>query len=84
MPWDPMKGERLAPAWSAAVRLLKDGEWHPWDEVVQAMLDASDLQKKTCAGVLYGAIRNGHVHKLGKYDQKSKKDTRVLGWGYKG
>lgn len=83
MPWDPMKGERLAPAWTAAVALLKDGKWHPWDEVVRVMVNSSDLQQRTCTNLLYAALKHGHINRMGKYDRKKKEDGRVLGWGYK-
>lgn len=76
MPWDPMKGERLAPAWNAVRKLLADGRWHPWPEVVSAMLASSDLQRHTCNNLLYAGIKNGHLDRQGKYSQKTKKDNR--------
>lgn len=83
MPWDPMKGERLAPAWKAATDLLKDGRWRTWGSVIEAMLKASDLQRNTCQNILYGAMKHGHVIRRGKFDQKTKKDTRLVAWAFK-
>lgn len=78
MPWDPMKGERLAPAWTAALETLEDGEWHTWEEVLQAMTEASDILPRTCAGLIYAGVRNGALLKRGKYNQRFKKDHRQL------
>lgn len=79
MPWDPMKGPRLAPAWSAATKLLADDRWHPWSEVMEVMLEASDLQSRTCANLIYAGMKNGFIVKTGNYSQRTKKDTRQLG-----
>lgn len=82
MPWDPMRGERLAPAWIAARRLLRDLKWHDWAEVRQAMIEASDLEPRTCDNLLYAAIKHNHIHRMGKYDRRTRKDGRVLGLGF--
>ena len=78
MPWDPMKGERLAPAWTAALEILSDNEWHSWDEVTEAMLEASAILPDTCKGLVYGGIREGVLEKKGRYNQRFKKDHRQL------
>ena len=80
MPWDPMKGERLAPAWVAVKKLLEGGGQFAWGHVVREMLDASDLQRSTCNGLLYAAVKNGYLTRTGKYNQKTKRDTRKLAW----
>lgn len=78
MPWDPMQGERLAPAWAAALELLADGKWHPWEEVMGALSEASDLQWQTCKGLIYGGVRSGVLEKRGTYNQRLKKDHRMI------
>lgn len=78
MPWDPMQGERLAPAWTAAMKLLDDGEWHPWEEVINALLDSSDLLPSTCKGLVYSGLREGVLEKRGQYNQRFKKDHRMI------
>lgn len=78
MPWDPMQGKRLAPAWTAALRLLDDGDWHPWNEVLEVMLEASDLLPSTCKGLVYGGVRNGALEKKGTYVQRFKRDHRMI------
>lgn len=83
MPWDPMKGQRLAPAWKAARRLVADGEWHDWQEVIDVMLKGSDLARKTCDGLLHKGIREGYLVRIGQYDQKAKRDERQVGRGWK-
>lgn len=78
MPWDPMKGERLAPAWRAALEVLSDDEWHPWEEIMEAMLGASDILPSTCKGLVYGGVREGVLDKKGRYNQRFKKDYRQI------
>lgn len=78
MPWDPMKGERLAPAWAAALKLLDDGRWHPWGDVLAVMLDASDLKPGTCSNLIYAGIREGVLDRHGRYSQRTRRDTRVI------
>lgn len=79
MPWDPMKGERLAPAWTAALKLLDDGAWHSWSEVTTAMLNASDLLPSTCSGLLYEAVKRDILERTGNYSARRKqRDKRKL------
>lgn len=64
-PFDPLLGERIAPAWLAAAAILRDGEQHALADVLAAMLEASDVQPKTCANVLRNADRAGWVFRSG-------------------
>lgn len=78
MPWDPTRGERLAPAWKAALTLLADGRWRPWREVADAMIEASDVLPVTCTNLLHQGVRHGVLQRRGQYDQRVKKDGRHL------
>lgn len=64
--WIPGKGARLAPAWEAADRLLADGDWHTWDDLISAMLRASDITLKTCDGLLYQGVQYNHFVSTGR------------------
>lgn len=46
--FNPMLGERLAPAWTALIAHLADGQPHGRLSCIDAMLAASDVQRKTC------------------------------------
>jgi hypothetical protein len=59
--FQPEIGERQPAAWFAAVSVLADGCWHPTEEVVSAMLAASDLQDKSCNGLLSKARMEGDI-----------------------
>lgn len=38
---------RCRPAWIAALNILDDDQWHPIEDVVQAMRDASTMASRT-------------------------------------
>lgn len=76
--WDPMKGERLGPAWRAGLALLHEHEWCPWIDLAQAMADASDIQWVTAKQLVYTGLKEGALEKRGQYDQKTRRDTRMV------
>lgn len=60
-------GQRTLPAWNALWDALSDGEWHRQDEVVAAMVAASDILPKTCENRIYNAVQWGGVESVGRY-----------------
>lgn len=60
-------GERIVPAWDAAMRMLADGAWHLRGDVIQRMLNASDVVAKTCSNRLHEAIAAGVLEQRGEY-----------------
>jgi hypothetical protein len=50
--FDPLKGERMAPAWRAMAALMEDGEWHYRDELVEVGLKHSDLLRESVRNLL--------------------------------
>lgn len=71
--FDPTQGPRLAPAWNAALKILTDREWRPWNDVVTAMTNASNIQPKTADSLLYDATTHGHIQRKGR-----RRDTRQV------
>lgn len=78
MPFDPSKGERLAPAWKLALDRLADGEWHPWRPLVLDMLAVADIVPATANSLLYEAIKNDVMERRGEYVAKPRSDTREI------
>lgn len=68
--FDPMQGPRLAPAWTAALDLLSDYEWHRWTDVVTRMIEHSDVQPKTASNLIHAGIRNEMFARRGKYPNR--------------
>jgi hypothetical protein len=56
-------GPRSTPAWDAAINYLDDDQWHPIPELLTAMLDASDLSRRTVQNYLASASRRGWVRR---------------------
>lgn len=50
--WDPRKGERLGPAWAAILRILADGEWHDYPELVDAAIKDGAIHRDSVAQLL--------------------------------
>jgi hypothetical protein len=65
--FNPMIGERIRPAWIAALDLLADGDWHSRRECVDVMLAGSDLAVATCSNVLRNAARDGLLEQRGTW-----------------
>lgn len=82
--FDPMPGELLAPAWTAAIPLLADGEWHDWPTVISAMMAASPtIVLKTAEGLLNRASLNGDVVRKGVAGRyRDSRHVRFTRYGY--
>lgn len=52
---------RTAPAWTAALHLLEDNQWHDLLDLRQAMHDAADLAPRTITTHLRSAARRGWI-----------------------
>lgn len=61
------QGERITPAWAAAVEVLSDGRWHSRATVIETMVEASDILAKTCSNQLSEAVKKGALQQRGEY-----------------
>ncbi|SRR6266536_1123169 len=75
--WDPRQGARLAPAWNAAVRVLVDGKFHRWNDVVAEMLGGSEVMSSTAANLLYTGIRLGLLERRGEYTRGDRRHAAI-------
>lgn len=75
--YNPFKGERLGPAWQAALDALHARMWIPHAELVEVMFEASDVKEATITSLLIDARDYGVLIRVGKYSQKLKRDYRV-------
>lgn len=65
MMFDPLLGERLAPAWRAIIDTLRDGDWHAWNQLMNAGRSVSDIQDKTLEELIRKGIRGGWFRRRG-------------------
>jgi len=61
----PPQGSRNWMAWCRAEAILADGEWHYTNVVVEAMMQAGGIQKKTATNLLSEAVGWGVVERQG-------------------
>ena len=61
---------RTLPAIAAAARILADGEWHRWTEVVGAMTDASDVVPVTASNRLHDLVAAGVLEREGRHPNR--------------
>lgn len=76
--WDPHTGDRTGPAWDRIVDLLRDGEWHQWSDVVDAVVSDSGLKPKTVSNLVHAGIKNKALHRRGQYSRNSTNDQRAI------
>lgn len=60
--FEPYLGARSTPAWDAAAELLREGHWVSRAVLVDAMLEASDLKRKSCEQMLTSAMKAGWLY----------------------
>jgi hypothetical protein len=61
--FEPYMGESKGRAWDAAAALLRSGDWMSRDEVVEAMVAASGLLRKSCEQVITSALHEGWLRR---------------------
>lgn len=66
----PLAGPRTRPALDAAEALLADNQWHPWTEVVGAMLTASDVKAITASNRLHNLVTLGVLERQGRHPKR--------------
>src|SRR5688572_15298741 len=65
---NPWKGEQQPIAWRVALKMLT-GKWVKHRVLIQAMMDASGIQKKTADNLIAKARKHGVLVPYGAYDR---------------
>lgn len=63
--WKPPTADlapRLTPAWQTLLEQLADGLWHSRRELVDAMVEASDILPTTCSDLIRNGNKAGIIH----------------------
>lgn len=68
--FDPMKGERTAPAWAVAMSMVGNQRWHAWSDVVTAMTEGSDVLEVTCSNLLHNGVKSGQLERRGEHPDR--------------
>ncbi|MCA1570773.1 MAG: hypothetical protein LC798_10745 [Chloroflexi bacterium] len=78
--FDPLKGERIKPAWLELLNTLADDDWHPWTELVHAMTAVSDIKTTTASNLIHNGVKAGILQRKGKYrtTRPTHTDTRLV------
>lgn len=77
--FDPMASQRIAAGWTHILRLLKDGQWHSWSDVVTKVQLETSLSPKTISNLLHSGVTSGYYERQGSH-RAGTRQVRQVRW----
>jgi hypothetical protein len=79
--FSPPKWSRTWQAWNKVEEICADGEWHRWDDMVEAIMYEAGILRVTAVRILGEAYRYGVLWKRGSvagFGRGARVDTRMV------